>query len=1339
MAAVIDDEANQFVSWCNDQDHPEQTLRRTCLNALLGEGDDHVAGTDEAKWALYANSLRMKHHVCALTGDIIDCVVEQLTGDWWIWDPYEGNCFCNECMKETPKCLARFMYTEKLVRREPWYADNDESFLLQTAAKCWSCFFGPLQKYCLPPSPDGDFMAFKAFMSKQGVNLDQPPPTLSDICEDFGAVNHSMRIVYSIAALLNEKRRQQITPCELSDVTPPFNQSIRANFQGFQEDYFCLGSQGYLPDPSTGVGGCKFYVGITNDKARRHGEHCHLENHYPGSKWIKRLCFYDSEPRKPPPDPFGGWKIDKPFEERAHAFHVIQGIFSGADEDSRTETFVANYGALHVRGGIYCTTEPRHSQIDMYFLKKKKRAILNLCYRCGSSQHKSTQCPNPDQDYQSFNHLDDILGYGRRRCLFQPPEDDDAVSLFKHQNWTDADNRHHDFDHFQMCLELGNALVGQQHVMQPSKCILWSSGGDPFEDIENEEVKQLINTVFPHFNGRLRKKQEDAIASFLQSPPKDVVLAVPTAYGKTAVYISAAIKHVLGGGKVVIHLPYSALMSDIATTFAGLSASMHGVATQKSHTIKAKLDVRVEGLSMVYGGTFYVPTSQGGFREITWTIWRGTTNDPYMQQHQQSPIFKNADIVLATPDKWAYPDSKNSDCDSFVHTFKAFLNRDMLIVIDEAHQFSGLLGGTERELLRRMEKILQCKSGSNLRILLASATLGKNEGEATEFATSLMTDRGHEPCIFQPHTPQTFLLANFDDEDDDSDGENDINDLIENARGNGERLHRFIFLYKKKLHLDYVCQNIMKDLLQHHGNLRRVIIFVDSKTQATLYVKGLNVLKARNAHPRLFVSPYHGDCASKHRRIYEKLMNKFVAENELHVIVSTSALEAGVNVRGADMIIIPDGSSCSRASLIQRIGRGGRQARHPAIVLIGTTQDVENAELFADPESYFSGEPEDVDDHPRENLSVDPLGIADTKAIVVNGCCQFLRDAKVLGLPWDSVKDAAIGLVGGARDRDRGGADARHLRTKPDLNSAISYMKSSYEDEVPTKSRLTARGSQSTSIKTLHCNEDGRLLRPGRREDDEDQMPHPSQVELSRVDSIAALRVLHPEAHYRTPHGQLVRILRGTYSPIIKRDDKMDTWLQTLKSVKCTTMTRDVDYSSYPTLGYYKESVESCADSLRLLPHNGNVRFGVLKYTVQWTGFRYVNPRTLKPLDGELPVTIADLTKPRYEGGYGYPHDFPFFQPAKVDVSGWEWSVDISHIDLEDPWDKLARVVGSELRVRSAIKLNSSPQQVRIRLNVDNDRTTLVLQCFETASSGLARELLRSHMVSIFSSPDRYK
>ena len=145
----------------------------------------------------------------------------------------------------------------------------------------------------------------------------------------------------------------------------------------------------------------------------------------------------------------------------------------------------------------------------------------------------------------------------------------------------------------------------------------------------------------------------------------------------------------------------------------------------------------------------------------------------------------------------------------------------------------------------------------------------------------------------------------------------------------------------------------------------------------------------------------------------------------------------------------------------------------------------------------------------------------------------------------------------------------------------------------------------------------------------------------------------------------------------------------------------------------------------------------MLKYTVQWTGFRYVNPRTLKPLDGELPVTIADLTKPRYEGGYGYPHDFPFFQPAKVDVSGWEWSVDISHIELEDPWDKLARVVGSELRVRSAIKLNPSPQQMRIRLNVDNDRTTLVLQCFETASSGLARELLHSHMVSIFSSPDR--
>ena len=71
------------------------------------------------------------------------------------------------------------------------------------------------------------------------------------------------------------------------------------------------------------------------------------------------------------------------------------------------------------------------------------------------------------------------------------------------------------------------------------------------------------------------------------------------------------------------------------------------------------------------------PLSSGeenSLREIKWTIWRGKGNDNYMNDHEKSDIFRNADIVLATPDKWAYPNGRNSNCDSYVATFEERLH-----------------------------------------------------------------------------------------------------------------------------------------------------------------------------------------------------------------------------------------------------------------------------------------------------------------------------------------------------------------------------------------------------------------------------------------------------------------------------------------------------------------------------------------------------------------------------------------------------------------------------------------------------------------------------------------
>ncbi len=82
------------------------------------------------------------------------------------------------------------------------------------------------------------------------------------------------------------------------------------------------------------------------------------------------------------------------------------------------------------------------------------------------------------------------------------------------------------------------------------------------------------------------------------------------------------------------------------------------------------------------------------------------------------------------------------------------------------------------------------------------------------------------------------------------------------------------------------------------------------------------------------------------------MMSGWVPRNKLHIIVATSALEAGVNICGLDYIIIPNAAKCSKESLMQRIGRGGRSSGRPTVIVIGANEE-EMPDLFQDPKAFF--------------------------------------------------------------------------------------------------------------------------------------------------------------------------------------------------------------------------------------------------------------------------------------------------------------------------------------------------------------------------------------------------
>ena len=1267
-------EAAAFVEWCNGPSK-RQELKRTSENSHNLDPLDEVS-----KWANYANRLRQLNYVCSVSDEVCKKVE---TMQWWNWDLQE-NCKCDTCRKQNPHAEARHLYIEKMVRKTPWPEQilDEEQELLKS---WWHGRLGKLQEFCKEHDRNHrtTFGEIKQFV----------PPEISNTFENGKTIDNIKQTerLYRISSYLNHIRRNISNRDDLPEVLktltdPRFDIDHRANFQGTVEDNFCLGSQG--PRGDKGVGGVKFYIGITNNPVRRHEEHSN-EGRYPGSKYIKKLCYGNVAP-----DPFGGWKLEgkKDEENKDIAHEIEQGAFSGLREDCRTEMLTVIHGQNHVRGGIYCS-DPL---TDKYacILTMKERAEFNLCYRCGKENcDKSSPCAIQPRILLQFQNYSP----GKRRELLQPGNDDFALRAEQGIKGDDTDTR--EFDHFDLLEQLGGELT----ELGPTKCVLWSSGAAEFEVYrlggdESFNLPDFVDSIFPEIKRKMRWGQWDALQKYIhcnhnnttttqQPQQKSVVLAVPTAYGKTKVYQAAALYEVLKNRKkVVIFLPYTALLSDIANSFASISKSRNGNHVCRSKVVNVQADVRVKSVSMPYGGNFFIPF-EGALREVKWTIWRGITGDPHMRNHMKSDAFKEADIILTTPDKWGYPDSSSKGCDSYVSQKETFFEHVGLAILDEAHQFRGILGGTQRELLCRMNALLRARGKSPMRIMLASATMG-SDTDAKRFAQKLLKQKGGNNIeIVQPESNQEF-------EEEIVDTEFSLEPMIRIARQNANMCQRLLLLYPKKLTVHNVCKNILFDVVKDHRNIRRVLIFVDSKSDATCFIKWMNRSRGRKSKCKwpdgyeVRATPYHGDCASMHRRVYESMMGKWVGENQLHVIVATSALEAGVNICGADLIIIPDASRCSTDSLTQRIGRGGRDPLHPAIVVVGADPE-EMPNLFDNCKKHFSGH-------------TPSLGITTTRAIVLNSCKQYLQNVRyVKNMSPSTVREYLTSQV---QQNFPGNASTEDM---------LEIIEGLYKEEVLVPNKpLSARGIQSNSIKARLCEANGNPLHPWLPQSGEDaERPPVRYVELGEIDSIRSLKYLHPEAHYKTPHGRLVRVLPKALAYVKKRQTPDDNWLENVSAVNCTKLTINDFHGDCETRGEYDDEIGDFRETYKV---HSNVRVGLFTRTIRWTGFSYRHPYRPSELCGQ-PKTKEDMKREM-----GYDENFVLFNDIKSQLTGWQCSV---VVESPEQMRRCLEIAGVELTVRGARALQCSPQQFTV--DVKEGEGLFQVRGYEMCPSGLARQFLR--------------
>ena len=282
----------------------------------------------------------------------------------------------------------------------------------------------------------------------------------------------------------------------------------------------------------------------------------------------------------------------------------------------------------------------------------------------------------------------------------------------------------------------------------------------------------------------------------------------------------------------------------------------------------------------------------------------------------------HGDIVVSNPDmlhqailphhtKWA-----------------GFLENLRYVVIDEIHTYRGVFGSHVVNLLRRLKRICAFY-GSTPQFILCSATIGnpvEHAGNLIEAPVSAITESG-APC-----GPRQVLLWNPPVINPDL-------GLRASARSQSNRIARAAIRAGLK-----------------------TLIFAQSRTMVEVLTKYLKDVFDHDPRLPPRIRAYRGGYLPGDRREAEREMRA----GRVDGIVSTSALELGVDIGSLDLVIL-NGYPGSIAACWQRIGRAGRR-RQAALGVLVAGSDPLDQYLVRHPEFFAQAPPEQARVAPDQPL-----------------------------------------------------------------------------------------------------------------------------------------------------------------------------------------------------------------------------------------------------------------------------------------------------------------------------------------------------------------------------------
>ncbi len=293
------------------------------------------------------------------------------------------------------------------------------------------------------------------------------------------------------------------------------------------------------------------------------------------------------------------------------------------------------------------------------------------------------------------------------------------------------------------------------------------------------------------------------------------------------------------------------------------------------------------------------------FNELTADMDEGTFNYPCdiydgdTSQYKRKKIRENPPSVVFTN-----PDMLHFGINPFHAKWEKFFKNLKFVIIDEIHSYRGVLGSNVNHVIRRLRRIAN-HYGSNPQFITSSATIANPIDRA-----SVMTGLDFE--------------------------------LVDES-GGGESKKHFLFINPIPDVSPYTSAT--KIFTEAVMNDFKTIAFTKSRKVTDLMHKWVT-----DTRPELedHISSYRSGFLPEERRQIEQSL----FAGELTGVISTSALELGIDIGGLDVCILV-GYPGTISSTWQRAGRVGRGSKDSLVIMIAM-EDALDQYFMRYPKEFFS-------------------------------------------------------------------------------------------------------------------------------------------------------------------------------------------------------------------------------------------------------------------------------------------------------------------------------------------------------------------------------------------------